>query len=855
MNTGNAISAVLALFLFLISCRLSAQEMSGFVYSSEDNTPIAGAFVVAVSHSEQIAFTFSDQNGSFLLKIPEDGRQPDSITVSMLGFKTSTFRDLSEPTQLRFILKPQALKLNAAVSRSNMVENRGDTLIFYAGALKDGTEKNAADLLAKIPDIRISSTGAITHKGLPLNKFYVEGLDMMGGRYGVITQNLDPGSIESIEIYQNHQPVNVLKGTLFTDRSAINIVLKENLRNTWLFSGDIALGAPHFPLFEIRLMLSRFSKTSQSLFLGKGNNLGQDILPEIQDHMLMGKTGAFTISTTEFDADFHSPLSPGVQLLEFPKMYWVDNLSGIVSANHLFKTGKEGHVRFSLNAAGERLESEDELKEEIRFQDNTIRVFHENNSRNDRKILFDGNISYEKNAENIFINNIFEVAGQLRNAESLITGSTEAGENISLPAFKVSDRLEVTSRRNDNNTISFRSTTKYISRRHEGAFSVDETKSLQKYGANDFHSDNDIRWMTRIIGIQVHSSASIAIRHLNLALNSDLLSITSVEPGLGLSTSFYMGPLRIQGRIPASIRFVSGNGKQYWKPAIAPALFLNLPINNRWIISANAQYQSSPSPDESLYDSLIQRTYRTFSPAENPSVRQSFLAGVIVRYSSIPHLVFCSISGDYSSIKNSYTPSNLYVGNQNIINYIPIPLVTSGYSFSGSIQKFFGARTLMTKAMVKYGQNNFSEYIQNNPAQFTNAAWEISLNIDSKLLRWLTLRADANFRIGRLTGDISALTRHADWGLKIQLSPVKPLNINLDGYTRWDWVSDVSYSNPPLLTSSISWQFEKFTLTAECRNLLGFTSYERASQNDFLSYVYHTTLRGRQFLAGLRMRF
>ena len=57
----------------------------------------------------------------------------------------------------------------------------------------------------------------------------------------------------------------------------------------------------------------------------------------------------------------------------------------------------------------------------------------------------------------------------------------------------------------------------------------------------------------------------------------------------------------------------------------------------------------------------------------------------------------------------------------------------------------------------------------------------------------------------------------------------------------------------PLLKASISWRFSRSTAYIECNNLLDIREYRRETISAYrtLSTVNH--LRGRQFLAGIRM--
>ena len=244
--------------------------------------PVAGAFVLGYSGQMQKAFCYSGEDGAFTLS-PADGVVIDRISVSMMGYAMASVPLEGRADGLDIVLERRNMQITSSLVKSDIIEEKSDTLVYYTSAFKDGTERVAGELLAKLPGVTVTTSGGIRYNGTPIGKFYVEGMDLMGSRYGVVTNNLSAEDIARVEVYQNHQPISVLKDVVLTDRAAVNIILKEDVKGSWLFSGDASLGAPVFPLFSGRAMFSRFGKKSQGLFLLKGNNLGEDIVREIRE--------------------------------------------------------------------------------------------------------------------------------------------------------------------------------------------------------------------------------------------------------------------------------------------------------------------------------------------------------------------------------------------------------------------------------------------------------------------------------------------------------------------------------------------------------------------------------------------
>lgn len=63
-----------------------------------------------------------------------------------------------------------------------------------------------------MPGIEVKADGQITYNGQWINEFYIEGLDMLGGNYGVATRNIDANDIGAVQVLQNHQDMKLLQG-------------------------------------------------------------------------------------------------------------------------------------------------------------------------------------------------------------------------------------------------------------------------------------------------------------------------------------------------------------------------------------------------------------------------------------------------------------------------------------------------------------------------------------------------------------------------------------------------------------------------------------------------------------------
>ena len=126
-------------------------------------------------------------------------------------------------------------------------------------------------------------TGTIKYQGKTINKFYIEGMDLLGGKYAMASENLSADKVKSVQVYENHQPVKALKNVQFSEQAALNLVLKDDAKNVWQGVVDLAVGYGDDWLRDARWLEMVFGRKKQSISMMKANNTGKDIDHEVTD--------------------------------------------------------------------------------------------------------------------------------------------------------------------------------------------------------------------------------------------------------------------------------------------------------------------------------------------------------------------------------------------------------------------------------------------------------------------------------------------------------------------------------------------------------------------------------------------
>ena len=258
-----------------IAASASAQELAGRVVDAADGRPLAGAILLAAdSTGRQAGYTTSAADGAFRLR-PRQGMRAAWIDVSMMGYRAQRFNASRLPQEIR--LAASAVEIREVEIRAPRLSLRGDTVSYNVASFTEAQDRTIADVLRKMPGIEIEKTGEIRYNGEAINKFYIEGMDMLDGRYSLATNNIAPQDVASVEVMENHQPIKALRDVLYSDRAALNLRLKKQARAHWTGTLRGAGGwSPDEVLGSGSAFAMRIAARSQSMLNLKGDNTGED---------------------------------------------------------------------------------------------------------------------------------------------------------------------------------------------------------------------------------------------------------------------------------------------------------------------------------------------------------------------------------------------------------------------------------------------------------------------------------------------------------------------------------------------------------------------------------------------------
>ena len=188
-----------------------AISLSFEIKDSTTLEPLVGVTCRVYSSSGKFySYGISDKKGVMKLQTHLN----DWLEFSFLGYeklKINISSNQSPRTHIVF-MKPSTVALREVQIKAPPISARNDTLVYRVSAFTKAGDRHLEDVLKRLPGVKVSANGTVSIQGKAINKFYIEGMDLMGNNYNQVTQNMPIDAVTSVEVLENHQPVKMLQG-------------------------------------------------------------------------------------------------------------------------------------------------------------------------------------------------------------------------------------------------------------------------------------------------------------------------------------------------------------------------------------------------------------------------------------------------------------------------------------------------------------------------------------------------------------------------------------------------------------------------------------------------------------------
>lgn len=762
-----------AVILLFIGINCYAQNNLRGRVSNDNNKGIEGVNIIlySISSNEIITYTISDKTGNFKLFYANTN---DSLRleVSCIGFEKKTLNLANTlPSFLSVVLIPAVNNLKEIVIKENStpISTKKDTINYNVKAFSDSSDRVVIDVIKKLPGITVTPTGQILYNNKAINKFYIEGKDLLENRYSIAGNNLPSNDVEQIQVIPNHQPIKLLDGELFSDRAAINIKLKKDAKLRLLGIGEIGAGIPA-SLREDDLALLKFTQNLQFINTIKSNNTGIDLDEELNEQ--------------NFSTDYYESTSSKEDLVSIVRpdnppinqsRYWFNN-NNLLNSNYLIRLNKTFDLKINAAFENDILSENPNSVTNIYLPKDTITIKENNIGKTTYSKLLTG-LTLEANTKKVYLKNTLKLR-QIWREENDFISSASIYQALNNPFTNLTNDLNAILKINDN-IVGLKSYTTYSNLPQNlnitpGLYSDSLNSNrpfdglLQRVQLKSFFSNTSASFGKKTGLFSFNNTAGILVQEQTL--NNDLYKEQN-NLTLPLADSFRntidrnklklydnVGITFIKGTLNTTLSlknsFNSLDSKSMQASQQLSRFFSNPELTIHYSINAyfenNITFSTSNNLNNNTNSSYILYDYRDFVNNDSPinqTDSKDISYGLV--YKNIVRGIFASFNIIYSYNTSNILTYDTYDGILTTQNFIVQNNPSSNLNTSLNLSKYYDNIKTTINAGFDYSSTHLQEIQQGVFSEVKNDNYTVNTRIITNISDYVAVIHALNLSIYR----------------------------------------------------------------------------------------------------------
>ncbi|WP_310990954.1 hypothetical protein [Aequorivita marina] len=871
---------VFSIAILFLNVSFSQTVISGALISNKEK-PIFGASITIfeIGSDRAIAYDISDDKGKYRIIVSSTEKEL-VINVQSLGYKKIS-KILSNQTHLQnFVLQESQIELKEAILKAYPITRKGDTLNYSVNTFVKEQDRSISDVLKRMPGIEVLNDGRVLYEGKPINKYYIEGLDLLAGKYNLANKNLPAKEVSRVQILENHQPIKILDSLEFSERAAINIKLK----NSYTITGqaEVASGMAPF-LWDVNLSPMLFSKKRQVLTSYQTNNTGNDIGTQL-------KTLTVEDLMDQMEDNSEKKDWLGIQQLNppnFAKKRWLDNNSHLFTANFLQKLKSDYELRFNFSYLNDYQKQNGLSKTRHFLPTDTIALLEVQDNQLYINSL-EANLSLQKNTKSGYLKNSLQFHGFWDSQTGVVYRNDEMiAQNLDNPYFKISNRFK-----------AFFPWKKQLLK-FSSYFEIDQTpqtltvnpgqfndllnqgnfydEALQKIDLGGFYTKNSIGFtkgwgdfsFSPKIGFQFENQylESKLATSENLSLDqyySNSLYWKRSKTYLYLQTQYKKERWRLRLETPLNLHSHTiedeslQKSQKSQKLTFDPRFSIIYDVNTFWKLNASIGSGKKFGTIDQLHYGFILKDYKSLIRVDAPlseTLNQDFTGGVFYR-NSIESL-FWNLFYTYTTTDNNliYNTKILESGSSEI-QAIRLDNTRISNNFSSRFSKYFNVIKTSVTLNANYSSQDFEQILNTELTDIKIQNWGIGGKLDMNFTNWFNVnyKVDFLFSKNKIQENPNRTLQYQIHAAQINLHPKEMLYFSLKS----EYMHSILFSeNTKNVFIDLVWRYiwkqKNIDFEIQWNNILNSRKYRVVSADAF-SYV-ETDYQLRPSQVMFKMRF
>ena len=838
---------ILCLLILLVQS-ISAQRIVEGVVTDIGGHPVSAAIIKTIDATTKktLHFCQTDAKGKFTITAQEG----NILSISAISYKKQELKVSMDMPAQHITLEEDTKTLSEITVKAKPIKIKGDTIQYLLTTYKKEGDRTLADVLARVPGFEVNKeNGEIQYEGKSISNFYIEGMNLMGGKYGLATKSLPQDDVATVEVMKHHQPIRVLDDFTYTDDNAINIRMKQGAKARWMtsYSGGIGLKS-HGGLWNFETFAMRLKPSFQTFLTYKTNNIGKNIRRET-DNLL-----SFNELQSPLSAMLSLP-SPSPLLLKGRSLF---NRSHVVSLNALQRIDENSQVNVQITFVNDRNEATS-LRHSDFYTNSGIKTIENRKQYLEKSNNLFAKIKYENNAKNHYLKN--ELSGDFSwNKQWLNEQGTQPHKMMgNLPIYTLKDNFSIM-KKYGKHLITLQS--KNIMDVRPQQLYVDSL--AQSINQHYYETNTDVRGSLRIGRFIL--SGQVGVNAGEHRFTSDLVGVPdSIGLLMGRSSftfaSFYTNPsieymvkdfdFTLSGDMSYNhYKYSLDNGQS--KFLFSPNLQIRWNATATWTFSANASINTMQINAAQFYPTLVLQDYQYMNKGlADYNLSKEKNVGIGVAYSDALKGTSIRLRITKSFGTSPYTSTQDYVG-----NYI-VESLTQGDTKYNSWNMFLmgsqGIGFLKGKLNVTAFYNTMNSYMVQNSQRmpYDTKNLNITSNLDIGLIKGVDINYKLTYGFHQMKmpafGKTSNLNSWKHVGsLRLPLCKVLSLETLTEYYH--NEIAQKEFKDMFFQDFTLIFKAKHFDLSLAWNNVFNNKSYSYGINNKLSSSFSNQDIRGRELM-------
>jgi len=832
--------------------------ISGTILNTKKE-PIENVLVKVLNGNKLLTYTSTNDKGGYKLSVYSSA-QSVTINFSKLGYAAVSRNVDLKNLRLDISMEEKEIKLKEVVVKAPVVRSKGDTIHYSLKPLLSSGDLTLEDGLKKIPGITVNESGSIKYMGKDISSFYIEGLDVLGGKYNVATKNIAAQNVNSVEVLRHHHQFKIDKKEK-SDEVALNIKLNNKVSFKPIGTSEVRTGTRRDKLlYGVGGTGMLFTPTFQTINTVKFSNDGHLGRNELLSHYGGSNNSSIASSALPELGGSRPPLDD----------YFYESIHNNILGINTIRKMKEGET-FRINASCSYLRKIYEYQTESIYP-NGDSIVTARESITPRQNIYQPELrlEYLSDNENRLLFNMLKLQSTIRKSDAdTYLDDSFYNQHQKFTMFGLSNNLSI--RENlGNKQWNFKSAISYFGTPMNRLIIKGKSVPsdwIQKAKSQSFSTDENFSFdyqKSQVFKFSLPLSLSVNYDDLK----TDLLRFdtTTMNNLKGWNTKFSVGPsVRLQSTngkltadfsLPVNYLILNYKNTAQSKNLNKNKFYLSPQVSLNYIFSSKSELRLTSSLSHNYGDMLdlmtgmIQTNYRN-TQSRSGLIGESKNLSSNMRYDwqdPISGWLFTS-NASYNKLWNNLLSNQQLSGSDVSVSALTQDNRSDNVFFSSAITKSLISLHTELNLSGIYSWSKSMMALQNEPTVYYGRMYGCSWSLKCNPIPLFEFRYDGNLAksFSRYSGKESSISSQSHSG-SLSFYPAKNLILSSNVKHVHHEISDNHYKDCTLWNANANYTIQKVRLTFEINNLFNIKEYAYTIYSTLNTFSYNYRLQGREFL-------